>query len=275
MKHNRRRRWIATWVLAASFSLAAAPARADELRVMVSGAFTAAYKVLVPQWERTTGHTVSTVYGASMGDTPTAIPNRLAGGETADVVIVAREALDRLAADGRVRPGSQVDLARSRIGMAVRAGARKPDISSEARLRQVLLDARSIAYSDSASGVYISSEMLKKLGIADAVAGKARMVPGTPVGEVVAKGEAEVGFQQMSELLPVAGITVVGPLPDAVQRVTTFSAGVTTTTTRAAGLVQQLIAFLSSKQASAIIVRSGLEPMAASANHQSTKTRSH
>ena len=255
-------RRVATWRLALILVLVAAPARADEIHVMVSGGFTAAYKVLVAEWEKATGHTVATVYGASMGETPTSIPNRLARGEPADIVILARTALDRLADAGKIAVGSQTDLVRSRIGMAVKAGAKTPDISSEARFRQVLLDARSIAYSDSASGVYISTELFKKLGIASQVVGKATMVPGTPVGDRVAAGAAEIGFQQMSELLPVPGITVVGPIPDSVQLVTTFSAGVATTA-RAPAMARQLIAYLSSTGAHNAIRAAGLDPVAA------------
>jgi molybdate transport system substrate-binding protein len=265
-EHTRQRfrvsRRAATWLLALTLVLVAAPARADEIRVMVSGGFTAAYKVLVAEWEKATGHTVATVYGASMGETPTSIPNRLARGEPADIVVLARTALDRLADAGKVVAGSQTDLVRSRIGMAVKAGVKKPDISTEARFRQVLLDARSIAYSDSASGVYISTELFKKLGIADQVAGKVTMIPGTPVGEQVAAGAAEIGFQQMSELLPVPGITVVGPIPDSVQLVTTFSAGVATTA-RAPATARQLIAYLSSTSAHKVIRAAGLDPVAA------------
>ena len=253
-------RRTASWVLALALVLVAAPARADEIHVMVSGGFTAAYKLLVAEWEKATGHTVATVYGASMGTTPTSIPNRLAHGEPADVVILARTALDRLADEGKVVAESGTDLVRSRIGMAVKAGARTPDISTEARFRQVLLDAKSIAYSDSASGVYISTELFEKLGIARQVAPKARMIPGTPVGESVAAGAAEIGFQQMSELLPVHGITVVGPIPDSVQLITTFSAGVSTSA-RAPATARQLIAYLSSAGAHTVIRAAGLDPV--------------
>jgi molybdate transport system substrate-binding protein len=270
MSHDRtRRRWsaarrVASSLLALAVVLVATPAGADEIHVMVSGGFTAAYKLLVAEWEKATGHKVATVYGASMGATPTSIPNRLARGEPADIVILARTALDRLADAGTVVAHSQTDLVRSRIGMAVRAGAKTPDISTEARFRQVLLDAKSIAYSDSASGVYISTELFKRLGIANEVAGKARMIPGTPVGESVAAGAAEIGFQQISELLPVRGITVVGPIPDSVQLITTFSAGVATTA-RAPDTARQLIAYLSSPRAHDIIRAAGLDPIVAAA----------
>jgi molybdate transport system substrate-binding protein len=124
--------------------------------------------------------------------------------------------------------GSQVNLARSRIAMAVKSGARVPDISSVEALKRAMLEGSSIAYSDIASGVYIEKELIPRLGIAGEVASKARMNPATPVGLIVAR-EAELGFQQLSELLPVAGIQVVGLIPDAVQKVTVFSAGITTT----------------------------------------------
>src|SRR3954464_14276306 len=130
MRHDRTyrkpavTRRLATWLLALTLVLVARPARADEIHVMVSGGFTAAYNLLVAEWEKATGHTVVTVYGASMGTTPTSIPNRLARGEPADVVILAHTALDGLVRDGRVVDRSQVDLVRSRIGMAVKAGAK-------------------------------------------------------------------------------------------------------------------------------------------------------
>lgn len=250
-------------LLTLTIILISSRASADEVRVMVSGAFTAAYKTLVVDWERSTGHTVTTVYGASMGATPAAIPNRLARGEQADVVILARTALDTLAKSGAVIGGSQIDLARSRIAMAVKAGARVPDISTDARFRQVLVAARSIAYSDSASGVYVSTEMFRKLGVAKLVSGKAHKIEGTPVGEIVARGDAEIGFQQLSELLPVPGITIVGPIPRSVQRVTTFSGGIATAT-RSRAVARQLLSYLASREASKTIRSTGMDPIGVS-----------
>ena len=115
-------------------------------------------------------------------------------------------------------PTAAVDLVKSPIGVAVKAGAPKPDISSADAVKRALLAAKTIAYSDSASGVYVSTEMFRKLGIEDEMKGKARKIPATPVGEIVAKGEAEIGFQQISELKPVQGIDIIGPLPDACRR---------------------------------------------------------
>lgn len=257
-----RRRWIARAAGALLLVFAATPASADEVTVMVSGGFTAAYNQLVARWQQSTGNHVTTVYGASMGDTPTAIPHRLARGEPADIVILARTALDALAKAGRIVGGSETDLVSSRIGMAVKAGSAPPNISSESRFKQALLQAASVGYSDSASGVYISTELFAKLGIADAMRGKSTRIDGTPVGEAVAKGEVEIGFQQISELLPVRGITLVGPIPESVQLVTRFSAGIVRSS-RAQDAARQLIAYLVSPDARATIQASGLEPIAA------------
>jgi predicted neuraminidase/ABC-type molybdate transport system substrate-binding protein len=239
--------------------LVAAVAAADEIKVVTSGAFTAAYLELVPQFERATGHTVTTAFGASMGSSPDAIPNRLQRGESIDVVILAASALDGLIKDGKVSRGSRVDLVRSSIGMAVRAGAPKPDISTLTALTQTLLNAKSIAFSSSASGAYFFSELFPRLGITEAIRAKSKMVDSRPAGAVVARGEADIAFQQISELLPVAGIDYVGPLPKEAQRVTVFSAGIVTGT-RAPSAAKALVDFLASPAADGAIRKSGLEP---------------
>ena len=194
-----------------SASLLSGAASAAEICVMISGGLTAAYKVLVPEFERATGHKVLTAYGPSMGTTTNAIPVRLERGEPADVLIMVGYALDNLAKEGKVIPDSRVELVKSPIGIAVKSGAPKPDISTADALKRALLAVKTIAYSDSASGVYVSTEMFDKLGIAEAMKDKARKIPATPVGEIVARGDAEIGFQQVSELKPVEGIDIVGP----------------------------------------------------------------
>jgi molybdate transport system substrate-binding protein len=235
-------------------------ADAAEVKVMISGGLTAAFKALVPEFERTTGNTVSIAYGPSMGTTVNAIPVRLARGEPADVLIMVGYALDDLVKQGRVTAGSKVELVRSPIGIAVKSGAPKPDISSADAVKRALLQAKTVAYSDSASGVYVSTEMFAKLGIADAMKTKARMIPATPVGEIVAKGEAEIGLQQVSELKPVPGIDIVGPLPDELQKITVFSAGIASVSQEPeAG--KALIKFLASPAARAEIVNSGMDPI--------------
>ncbi|MBR1168838.1 substrate-binding domain-containing protein [Bradyrhizobium liaoningense] len=235
---------------------------AAEVRVMISGGLTAAYKALVPEFEKATGNKVLTEYGPSMGTTANAIPVRLERGEPADVLIMVGYALSDLASKGKVVAGSQVDLTRSPIGIAVKSGAPKPDISSADAVKRALLAAKTIAYSDSASGVYVSTEMFDKLGIADVMKDKARKIPATPVGEIVAHGEAELGFQQISELKPVKGIDIVGPLPDELQKITIFSAGIATGAKEPeAG--RALINFLASPAARDAIIASGMEPIAA------------
>jgi molybdate transport system substrate-binding protein len=229
------------------------------LSVLVSGGFGAALDGLAPRYARATGGGIAIARGPSMGQTPQAIPARLARREAADVVILAREALDRLAASGEVDPASVTDLALSRIAVAVRKGAPRPDIGSEDALRRTLLAAKSIAYSDSASGVYLSTQLFPRLGIAERIAGKVRMIPATPVGEIVARGDAEIGFQQLSELKPVAGITIVGLIPESTQKVTRFSAGVVSYSARKEA-ARRLIAFLASRKAWAVVERSGMTP---------------
>lgn len=247
--------------LALCVVLVTANAVAQDLTVMSSGGFAPAYKELAPGYEAANGAHLNSVWGPSMGSTPGAIPVRLAHNEPADVVIMARSELDNLAKNGLVVEGSQVDLVRSRIGMAVRAGAPLPDISTVDAFRRTLLQARSIAYSDSASGVYISSELFKRLGIDQQVAAKSRQIPAEPVGEVVARGDAEVGFQQMSELKPVAGITIVGPIPDELQKTTVFAAGIVKSSSHKEA-AQALIQYLASPNACPVIAKSALEPVA-------------
>jgi molybdate transport system substrate-binding protein len=241
--------------------LLAGPAAAAEVRVMISGGLSAAYDALVPEFERASGNKVLTAYGPSMGTTINAIPVRLERGEPADVLIMVGYALGDLVKNGKVIADSRVDLVNSLIGVAVKAGAPKPDISSADAVKRALLAAKSVAYSDSASGVYVSTEMFAKLGIADEMKNKARKIPATPVGEIVAHGDAEIGFQQISELKPVAGIDIIGPLPSELQKATVFSAGIATASKEpAAG--RALIKFLASPEARAEIVNSGMEPIA-------------
>ncbi len=231
-----------------------------EVNVMISGGFSAAYRELIPEFERTTHNTIVTAAGPSMGTTPQAIPNRLQRGEPADVLIMVDTALDELGKQGKVVANSRIDLARSKIGMVVRAGEPKPDISSVDAFKRTLLEARSIAYSDSASGVYLSAVLFERLGIADQLRSKSRMIPAEPVGAVVARGEAQLGFQQISELLPVPGVDLVGPLPEAIQKTTIFAGGVATGA-RQPEAARALLQFLSSSAAAQAIAKSGLEPV--------------
>jgi molybdate transport system substrate-binding protein len=241
-------------------------ASAADVHVMISAGFYGAYSELGPAFERASGHRLVTTRGPSMGDSPESIPTRLARGETADVVILDGGAADELGKRGLVLADSKVELARSLIGMVVRAGAAKPDIGSVEAFRTALLAAKSIAYSDSGSGTYLSTTLFPKLGIADQVSGKSRKVRGPPSGEpvaaVVARGDAEIGFQQISELMHVPGVTFVGPIPAELQPGFSF-AGALTSTARQPEAARALIRFLGSAEAAPAISKAGLTPLSA------------
>jgi molybdate transport system substrate-binding protein len=247
-------------VVIASIQLYAGTVAAAEVKVMISGGFSAAYRDLVPEYERMTGNAVLTSRGASMGNAPDSIPSRLQRGEPVDAFIMVGEALDELIKQGKAVAGTRVDLARSSIGMAVRAGAPKPDIASVDAFKRAMLNAKSIAYSESASGVYVSTELFQRLGIADQMRGKSKKIQGEPVGAAVARGEAEIAFQQISELLPVPGVEFVGPLPKEIQKVTVFAAGIAVGA-KEADAARALIKFLASPAAAPAITKSALEPM--------------
>lgn len=244
---------------ALSLALWSGATQADEINVMNSGGFAAAYKALQPKFEAATGHTLATAWGPSMGKAAEAIPNRLARGESADVVIMVGYALGELIKQGKVAANSRVDLADSRIGMAVKSGTAKPDITTVEGLKSAMLSAKSIAYSDSASGVYIERELLSKLGIEELVKPKAHMIQKTPVASLVASGAYELGFQQVSEILPVQGVDFVARIPEQVQSITTFSAGIPVGA-KHPDAARALIRYLASPEARADVLKSGLDP---------------
>ena len=236
---------------------------AADVHVMISAGFYNVYSELGPAFERASGHHLVTTRGPSMGDSPESIPTRLARGEAADVVILDGGAADALGKRGLLHTDSKIELARSLIGMVVPAGAAKPDISSVEAFRSTLLAAKSIAYSDSGSGTYLSTTLFPRLGVADQIAGKSRKVRGPPSGEpvaaVVARGEAEIGFQQVSELIHVPGVTFVGTLPAEVQPIFSF-AGALTSTVQQPEAASALIRFLASPEAATVISKAGLLP---------------
>ena len=252
-------KWISR-VLALAV-LAAGSAGAAEVHVMISAGFYGVYAELGPAFERASGHKLVTARGPSMGDSPEAIPTRLARGEAADVVILDGHAADELAKKGAVKAESKKVLARSQVGMVVRAGEAKPDIGSVDALKKTLLAAKSVAYSDSGSGTYLSTKLFQQLGIADQVLPKSRKVRGPPSGEpvaaVIARGEAEIGFQQVSELIHVKGVDFVGAIPAELQPGFTF-AGAITTTAKQPEAAAALLAFLTSAEAVPVIERAGL-----------------
>jgi len=254
----------AVFLLAAlALSLARAACAAD-VHVMISAGFFRVYSELVPAFERASGHHVVTTRGPSMGDSPESIPTRLARGEPADVVILDGGAADALGRRGIVRPETKMELALSQLGMVVRAGAPKPDIGTVESFRNTLIAAKSIAYSDSGSGTYLSTKLFAQLGVADEVARKSRKVRGPPSGEpvaaVVARGEAEIGFQQVSELIHVPGVAFVGAIPASLQPGFSF-AGALTRVAREPDAAQALLRFLASPDAAPVIVKAGLAPV--------------
>ncbi len=184
---------------------------------------------------------------------------RVQAGEAFDVVILASDAIDKLIAAGSVQAGSKVDLVRSGVAVAVHKGAREPDVSTEDAVRQAVLAARSISYSTGPSGVALAS-LFERWGIAEEIQGRiVQAPPGVPVGSLVARGEVELGFQQLSELINLEGITVLGPLPPAIQIITTFSAGVCTGTGKAS-VVRTMLDDMNSPEAAVAKRRQGLEP---------------
>ena len=233
---------------------------------MISAGFFSVYRELGPAFEKSTGHKLVTTRGPSIGDSPEAIPARLARGEEADVVIMDGVGVDVLEQRDLARPGSRIPLAESFIGMVVRAGQPKPDISTMDALRATLLAATSIAVSDSSSGTYLSTIGFKKLGVADEISGKTRKVRGPPSGEVVAavvaRGEAEVGFQQVPELIHVPGVDFVGTVPSDVQPPTLF-VGALPRNSQHPDAAIALLHFLSSADAVAVITKAGLKPLQA------------
>ncbi|WP_460137394.1 substrate-binding domain-containing protein [Pseudomonas sp. S1_E04] len=241
-------------LMALALGTLALTAQAEELKVMTSGGFTAAYKLLGPQYAKHSGDTLDTILGPSMGKAPEAIPNRLARGEHADVVIMVGYALDELIKQGKVDPASRVELADSRIGLVVKQGAVKPAIGTDAELKAVLSKAKSVAYSDSASGVYVEKELFKKLGMP----AKGTMIERLPVAEQVAKGDYEVGLQQVAELLPVKGVTYVGKIPEDVQSVTRFAAGIPVNAEHPIQ-AKALLQFLASPEAQPVVQATGLD----------------
>lgn len=247
----------------AAFALAAgASAQATDIHVVSSGGFAQAYKDLSGAYERASGDHLVSEWGPSMGATKNAIPARLARGEPIDVVIMVGDALDKLMAEGRLEPGSKVVLANSPIACAVRHGAAKPDIGTVDGLRTAFLHAQRVAYSDSASGEYIKQKLMDKLGIRQQMEGKAAQIPATPVGEIIAHGEADFGCQQRSELKPVQGIDIVGLLPQEVQLKTEFS-GAVVRGAKHPEAARELLRFLAAPANAGAIEATGLEPVAA------------
>jgi molybdate transport system substrate-binding protein len=230
------------------------------LNVLISGGFGGAYEQLLPEFERTSGVKVTTGSGASQGTGPQTIAAQLARGVAADVVILSREGLSELIAAKRIVAGTDVDLARVPIGVAVRAGTPKPDVSTVEAFKQVLLKAKTVAVPGSTSGIWLTSELFPRLGIAEKI--NVEVTPrGTGAAAMVAAGNAALAVLPTSEIMHAAGVDFAGNIAAEIQFVQTFSAAIVA----GSGEVEasrRLIEFLASPRACEAIRKSGMEPVA-------------
>jgi molybdate transport system substrate-binding protein len=229
------------------------------LKVIISGGFSTSYRELLPEFERSSGISVTTLSGASQGKGPETIGAQLSRGLAVDVAILSREGLTELMTAGRVVPGSDVDLATAALGAAVRKGTRRADISTVAAFKQALLNAKVVAVPASTSGIYLTDELFPRLGITP----NTRVMPrGSQSAALVAAGEADIALQPISELARVPGLDYLGPLPDELQLIQTFCAAIVAGSKELAAS-KQLIAFLTSERARAAIRNNGMVPVQA------------
>jgi molybdate transport system substrate-binding protein len=241
-------------IAVAALLLSGAAGAAAEIKVLSTQATEEAYKELAPQFEKASGHKVTTVFTGTLDAL-----KRLSNGEAYDLLIMARQQIDELSQSGKVVAGSRTDIAKSGVGVAVGKGKPKPDISTVDALKKTLLAAKSIGYSTGPSGIYVVS-MFQKLGIADEIKGKLKQTPtGVFVGSIIANGEAEIGFQQVSELSFFPGIDYVGPIPAEVQLITVFSAGIPVGT-KQVDAAKALVSFVTAPAAAAIFKKHALDP---------------
>ena len=239
---------------ATSALLLSAVAGAAELKVLSTQATEQAYRELVPQFEQTSGHKVATVFTGTLDAN-----KRLAAGETYDLLIMSSSSIDEHIKGGKVVPGSRVDVAKSGVAVAVRAGAPKPDIGTTEALKKALVAAKSIGYSTGPSGNYVVA-LFQRMGIADEVKPKLRQTPtGFFVASIIASGEAEIGFQQVSELIAAPGVDYVGPLPAEIQHMTVFSSGIAVGA-KEADAARALVKFITAPAAAAAFKKRGMEP---------------
>jgi len=226
-----------------------------QVKVIISGGFSAAFTKLLPEFEKSSGIMVTTTTGGSQGTGPNTIGAQLGRGVPADVVIMNKAGLNDLIAAGRIVAGTDVDLAQTYLAVAVRSGATKPDISTVDAFKQMLLRAKSVTFDSSTTGTYLTTKLFPRLGIADELARKST----TAGASAVARGEAEVVVQPLSEILPVRGLDVVGKIPNELQYVAMFSTAIVSGA-KEVEAAKRLIAFLRSQRAYAAIGESGMEP---------------
>lgn len=245
---------IAMMLGAAGVFMLAGFANAAEISVLSTAGPKEAYIELVPQFEKATEHKVATTWAGTLD-----VQKRMAAGEVFDLVISSGTAIDEFIKQGKLVQGSRVDLAKSGVGIAVKKGAPKPDVSTTDALKRALLSAKSIGYSTGPSGVYLAG-LFQRLGIADDIKSKLKQTPsGVMVGSLIASGEAEIGFQQVSELVHYAGIDYIGPLPADIQLTTVFSSGIHSGA-KAPDAAKALVKFLTSPQAAPVYKKGGMEP---------------
>jgi molybdate transport system substrate-binding protein len=237
------------------------PAGAAEIHVIITGALSGAMRDLQPRYEQTTGNKLIISWGPSSGTTKDAIPVRLQNGEAPDVLIMVAPNLEKLVQDGEFVPAWRTGIARSLVGVGVREGAPLPDVSTVNALRDTLLSAKTVGYSEGASGVYVSSKLLDRLGIADRVSSRLKKITGELVGDAIARGEIEIGLQQVSELKAVKGVSFAGPLPEEVQLASVIAIAVAQNA-REPQAAKSLADFLSTPGSAALLQKSGLEPIA-------------
>lgn len=234
-----------------------APVLAADVKVLTTGAFKQMVLALVPDFEKQTGHKV-----VVDNDTAGAVKKRIESGEAFDVAVITPGAIDELAAEGKIATGSRTDLARVGVGVMVKEGAPKPDVSTVEAFKEALLKAKSVAYIDPASGgssgIYLD-KLFERLGVAEQVRAKAKLKKGGYVADLLVSGDAELGLHQISEIVPVKGVTLVAPLPKEIQNYTTYSAGLSAVSTRKdAG--EALIKAFTSPAAAAVLKEKGMEP---------------
>jgi molybdate transport system substrate-binding protein len=241
-------------LIAAVIAIGINTAHGAEIKVMAANAIKEPYLELVSKFEKTSGHKVVTTWGGTE-----AIHKKVSGGEVTDIVIIASTNVDTLISEGKLAPASRTDFASAVIGVAIRTGLPKPDISSAEAVKNAVLSAKSVAYSSGPTGFYLA-DLFKKMGIADQIKDKVRQpASGVQIGELLARGEADLGFQQVSELVHVNGIDFLGPLPRDIQYTTVYSAGLHAAAPTA-DAAKALVKFLTAPEAGPIVRKAGLEP---------------
>jgi molybdate transport system substrate-binding protein len=230
-----------------------------ELKVLISGGFSGPYEKLLPEFERATGIRVTTGSGASQGSGPQTIAAQLARGVPSDVVIMSREGLAELIAAHRIVAGTDVDLARTPLGVAVRAGAPKPDVSTVEAFKQLVLQSKAVAVPSSTSGIFLMQDVLPRLGVANRV--NVRATPrGTGAAAMVASGEADIAVMPVSEIVHAPGVDLAGVIAEGIQLNQTFSAAVVAGSKELEASTR-LIAYLASERAAGTIRSAGMEPL--------------